>query len=377
MLLTRLSAYCLLGTLLSAGTPAARAVVIYSNNFDDDPVGTYTVANLKADWNSPSSNDGVDEGRVAIVGGPDAYSGKSLVVTYPQGESNNGKSQWKTDLGGGYDELYLSYRMKFGANFDFVRGGKLPGLAGGAANAGGTLPDGTDGWTARMMWRTNGSGGSTTNGTQSQLVQYVYHKDMPGPSGQDIKWDDNPSLGWQKIDSDVWYHFQHRVKMNTPGQDDGIIQAWLDGELVMEVQNLHFRDIASLKIDLLYFSTFFGGSSAPWEATKNEQAFYDDFVVSTTFIPYGLTGDLDNDGFVGINDLNIVLGAWNQNVPPSNPLADPSGDGFVGIEDLNIVLGNWNAGTPPVNLAIVPEPGSLGLLALTILAATARRGAAL
>ncbi len=66
-------------------------------------------------------------------------------------------------------------------------------------------------------------------------------------------------------------------------------------------------------------------------------------VDSTTAI----TGDLDGDGFVGINDLNIVLGNWNLNVPPGDPLADPSGDGFVGIDDLNIVLGNWNAGTPP------------------------------
>ncbi len=59
-------------------------------------------------------------------------------------------------------------------------------------------------------------------------------------------------------------------------------------------------------------------------------------------------GDLNGDGFVGITDLNIVLGNWNLNVPPADPLADPSGDGFVGIEDLNAILGNWNAGTPPV-----------------------------
>jgi hypothetical protein len=77
-----------------------------------------------------------------------------------------------------------------------------------------------------------------------------------------------------------------------------------------------------------------------------------------------LTGDLDNDGFVGINDLNIVLGNWNQNVPPADPAADPSGDNFVGIEDLNEVLGNWNAGTPPAGGSAVPEPGTLALLAL-------------
>ncbi len=73
-------------------------------------------------------------------------------------------------------------------------------------------------------------------------------------------------------------------------------------------------------------------------------------------------GDLNSDGFVGIEDLNIVLGAWNDNVPPGDPLADPTGDGFVGIEDLNVVLGNWNAGTPPPPGAVVPEPGTLAVL---------------
>ncbi len=73
----------------------------------------------------------------------------------------------------------------------------------------------------------------------------------------------------------------------------------------------------------------------------------DQFLVYNEADLAALPGDLDGDGFVGINDLNIVLANWNQNVPPANPLADPSGDGFVGIDDLNEVLGNWNAGTPP------------------------------
>jgi hypothetical protein len=74
-----------------------------------------------------------------------------------------------------------------------------------------------------------------------------------------------------------------------------------------------------------------------------------------------IVGDLNGDGFVGIADLNIVLGNWNQNVTPGDPLVgDPSGDGFVGIADLNQVLGNWNAGTPPTNN--VPEPATATLL---------------
>ena len=55
-----------------------------------------------------------------------------------------------------------------------------------------------------------------------------------------------------------------------------------------------------------------------------------------------LIGDLNMDGFVGISDLNLVLGNWNSH-NPADSRADASGDGFVGIEDLNLVLGNWNA----------------------------------
>ena len=86
-----------------------------------------------------------------------------------------------------------------------------------------------------------------------------------------------------------------------------------------------------------------------------------------------LQGDLDGDGFVGISDLNLVLANWNLTVPPADPLADPSGDNFIGIDDLNEVLGNWNAGTPPASGAAVPEPATLGLIALGGLALARRQ----
>ena len=85
-----------------------------------------------------------------------------------------------------------------------------------------------------------------------------------------------------------------------------------------------------------------------------------------------LAGDLNGDGFVGQDDLNIVLGDWG-NMPPGDPRADPSGDGFVGQDDLNPVLADWGQGTPPLTLAgsslsaaAVPEPQSVALLILGI-----------
>jgi PEP-CTERM motif len=99
--------------------------------------------------------------------------------------------------------------------------------------------------------------------------------------------------------------------------------------------------------------------------------YYDDLLLSDSSAG-AIEGDLNGDGFVGIADLNLVLGNWNLNVPPADPLADPSGDEFIGIADLNTVLGNWNAGTPPA-AATVPEPATLALVGLGVLS-LARRG---
>ena len=94
------------------------------------------------------------------------------------------------------------------------------------------------------------------------------------------------------------------------------------------------------------------------------------FVISTM-----LDGDLNGDGFVGVDDLNIVLLNWNQDVSPGDPqFGDANGDGFVGVDDLNQVLVNWNNGTPPT-VAAIPEPGTLGLLAIGACGALRRRRA--
>ncbi len=89
-----------------------------------------------------------------------------------------------------------------------------------------------------------------------------------------------------------------------------------------------------------------------------------------------LPGDLNADGFVGIDDLNVILVAWNQNVTQGDLASgDLSGDGFVGINDLTTVLGNWNTSVPPpVNTSnAIPEPASLGLLAMGVACGLTRR----
>ena len=126
---------------------------------------------------------------------------------------------------------------------------------------------------------------------------------------------------------------------------------------------------------IAHFEMITGSGGEDGRATNfndaGQLAFHLSFTDGTSGIfvaTIGLPGDLNGDGFVGIDDLAAVLNHWNQNVTPGDTLAgDATGDGYVGIDDLNTVLGNWNAGTPPSatpqNLAPnAPEPASLLIL---------------
>ncbi len=99
-----------------------------------------------------------------------------------------------------------------------------------------------------------------------------------------------------------------------------------------------------------------------------------------------IQGDLDGDGFVGLNDLNLVLANWNVEFDepwvliegPNDYRPDPTYDGFVGIDDLNIVLTNWNSGTPPPPAASanIPEPASVVFMMCLAVGQIGRRSGA-
>ena len=242
--------------------PEPPGPVVLSVDFDNWPAGEYGPAEFWQDFPDYSWFTGWDDDRTEIVHGPDAYSGGSLRVRYPAREVGTAVQALIT-LPDRYDELFLSYRVRFEEGFDFVRGGKLPGLAGGKANSGGDVPTGLDGWSARTMWRESG-----------KAMTYLYHPDQAGTYG------DNLLYGREFVPG-RWHTINHRFVMNTPQERDGLHEAWFDGEPVLRHTDLRFRDTDAFGIDWLYFATFFGGADPSWATTKEEHAYFDDFVVST------------------------------------------------------------------------------------------------
>ena len=60
------------------------------------------------------------------------------------------------------------------------------------------------------------------------------------------------------------------------------LKIWVDGKLLVDCTNIRFRDVPSLGIDALMFSTFFGGNTAESSAHPSDEIIYfDDFIVKT------------------------------------------------------------------------------------------------
>ena len=148
----------------------------------------------------------------------------------------------------------LSYDIRFPEGFDFVRGGKLPGLYGGGAPSGGAAVTDESGFSVRLMWRKDGAGEA-----------YAYTLDKRNPS-----YGDSIGRGSWRFMPGQWQHVDLELGVNTPGKADGVLRVWVDGELVIERLDTTYRARASAGIDGMMFSTFFGGHDASW-ATPREQ----------------------------------------------------------------------------------------------------------
>jgi len=253
-------------------------------DFENRETGIYTKAMAQEDFPREREGssfvsgywyNGMDEGWAEIA---DENGNKALRAKYPAGcvGSNDCAVQikWRIPKAETADTMWVSYKLKFEDGFEFVKGGKLPGLCGGQCYTGGNTPLQGDGWSARIMWRTGGS-----------IVQYMYFADQAINYGDDMKWD---FTGEQKVfEIDVWYSIATQVILNTVtdgtvGDKNGIVRSWLDGELSLEVDTLRLVDFADQKIDWFYISTFHGGSDISWAPSKDVYVRFDDFRIATT-----------------------------------------------------------------------------------------------
>jgi hypothetical protein len=208
-----------------------------------------------------------------FVEDPSAPGGTLLRAFYPEGSASRGTDgpdggmQAYLQLPAQADVVDLAYQVRFPEGFDFVKGGKLPGLYGGTENSGGDVPDGTDGFSTRYMWRADGEG---------EVYAYLPASEEHGTSLGRGCWTFTPG---------DWSALRQRVQLNTPGDADGRITVWQDDRLVLDKGGVSFRSTADLRIDGVFFSTFFGGGDASWASPMDQHIDFADFEVAENSAP--------------------------------------------------------------------------------------------
>jgi hypothetical protein len=219
-----------------------------------------------------------------------------LRVKYREGSINpNASKNGKAPSGGANfyarppwmepsDSLHLRYDVRFASGFKFVKGGKLPGLFGcnepwdlrkkpQGTSHGGEKPDGKNGFSTRYMWRADGLG---------EVYAYKPKTDesIDKEYGESIPLYTSNGKERLKFKPGKWYCLEQRVKLNTPNKPDGEIQVWVNDDLALDQKRLTFRYVDSLKIQGIFFSTFFGGHGRSWASASNTYADFARFAIS-------------------------------------------------------------------------------------------------
>ncbi len=254
---------------------------IYYNNFNHNTLGIYDVEEWQADWLTPPWNNNITYNYLADIVST-STTGKSLQIRYPYDMGTSGGVKWRTDLPGSYNEVYMSYTVRFAQDWDgSADGGKLPGLCGGGCPTGGQCEGGpcnspTEGFSVRLMF---------SSGTGRSLKFYSYYNNKylhlgsycpPPYDGYNCRW--GASEQWNVTITPGSVHtIAIRIVMNTPGIANGLIQGFFDGQLVATRDDIQFLDGShSFASDKIIFETFFGGGNGP---VKDESLMIDDVYV--------------------------------------------------------------------------------------------------
>ena len=158
------------------------------------------------------------------------------------------------------DALFLRYYARFDGGFNVLGSSHNGSTVSAHYCCPGVRADGYNKFLVSYeAWR---DGAATAN--PGRLNAYVYHpeqRDIWGdhffPTGivlpfSSVPFDFGPEFVSRPDVTPVlgrWYCYELMVKANTPGQRDGRIAFWLDGQLIADFPNLRLRETTALKID--------------------------------------------------------------------------------------------------------------------------------
>ncbi|KAB5592109.1 Polysaccharide lyase family 14 protein [Ceratobasidium theobromae] len=161
-----------------------------------------------------------------------------------------------SDLSTG-NEFTLGYSIYFEFGFDFVHGGKLPGLYGGTSD-------------------------DEAVGCSGGRISPTCGAPIPGSNTCGADYGTSLGRGSFYFKTGQWNTVAQRIKLNTPGKADGELQVWSNGKSIWSVGGVIFRGagLDASRVRGLMIQSFFGGHSLYWASSKDQRLWFADFSVA-------------------------------------------------------------------------------------------------
>ncbi len=178
-------------------------------------------------------------------------------------------------------QVSLEYSVYFPPKFNFVRGGKLPGLYGGSGNARGCSggSSASDCYSARVMWRKNGDGELYLY-TPKAAKQHGDYKKIPPSTHCNPGYGDSIARGSFKFAAGGWTRVRITVVLNSPGKQNGVIRLHANGKEVVKFDKIVWRTNDRVVTKGIMFQTFFGGSTADCAPPSDTHTMFKDFCMT-------------------------------------------------------------------------------------------------
>lgn len=276
-------------SVMMSSSSAIAAYLLYRRKYGKDTRSGGVGANLKGDpLPNPILSKGNAPWNTSWIGNPENLSiGKDdMTIKIKRGiHGNRSGGAFRSNPWNKLpaDQLTLSYEVYFPSEFQWTKGGKLPGVCFGTAN--GECSTGGD-WrpdqgSFRIMWRENGRAigysymavkGGPKPALEAQGTAYKSITDRTERTGHDLWKKSAPGLqlikGWNTVTMEL--------KMNTPGKKDGTISLTVNGEN-RNVRDVVFRQASNVKFTNVLIQSFFGGGSNAWNSPVDTYIKYRNF----------------------------------------------------------------------------------------------------
>lgn len=185
----------------------------------------------------------------------------------------------------GAHEVVFTYSVWFDAGFDYVLGGKLPGLYGGSSLeqaktcSGGRQDNRDQCFSARVMWRPNGEG-EVYNYYPPSAQQGNNYCNTPPKSVCNPSYGDSIGRGSFTFSAGQWNVVSHRVKLNDVGQSNGEQEIVLNGQSKLKLTGLQQRVNGQVTFYGIMADTFFGGSGNQYAPPTAQTAYFKDYTLT-------------------------------------------------------------------------------------------------